>query len=78
MLTSKSFETILWLSKKGLKFKPIVGRQSFLVNGIMKYWGGLTLEVSGQGEKLVDSLLKITKKNKKNVRKMTRKNKQKK
>ena len=67
MLTSKSFETILWLSKKGLKFKPIVGRQSFLVNGIMKYWGGLTLEVSGQGEKLVDSLLKITKKNKINI-----------
>ena len=29
----------------------------------MKYWGGLTLEVNGQGEKLVNSLLKITKKN---------------
>jgi len=61
-LTSKSFETIHWLSKKGLKFKPIEGRQSFKVNGVMKYWGGLTLEVDGQGEKLVDSLLKITKK----------------
>ena len=62
-LTSKSFETIHWLSKKGLKFKPIKGRQSFKVNGIMKYWGGLTLEVNGQGEKLVDSLLNIVKKN---------------
>ena len=61
-LTSKSFETIHWLSKKGLKFKPIKGRQSFKVNGIMKYWGGLTLEVNGQGEKLVDSLLNIVKK----------------
>ena len=29
----------------------------------MKYWGGLTLEVNGQGEKLVDSLLNIVKKN---------------
>ena len=63
-LTSKSFETIQWLSKKGLKFTPIKGRQSFKVNGIMKYWGGLTLEVDGQGEKLIDSMLKIIKKNK--------------
>ena len=63
-LTSKSFETIHWLSKKGLKFTPIKGRQSFKVNGIMKYWGGLTLEVDGQGEKLIESMLRITKKNK--------------
>ena len=63
-LTSKSFETIQWLSKKGLKFTPIKGRQSFKENGIMQYWGGLTLEVDGQGEKLIDSMLKIIKKNK--------------
>ena len=63
-LTSKSFETIQWLSKKGLKFTPIKGRQSFKVNGVMKYWGGLTLEVEGQGEKLINSMLKIVKKNK--------------
>ena len=30
----------------------------------MKYWGGLTLEVDGQGETLVDSLLKIVEKHK--------------
>ena len=64
ILTSKSFETIHWLSKKGLKFIPIKGRQSFKVNGVMRYWGGLTLEVEGQGEKLIDSMLKIIKKNK--------------
>ena len=64
ILTSKSFETIHWLSKKGLKFTPIKGRQSFKVNGVMRYWGGLTLEVNGQGEKLIDSMLKIIKKNK--------------
>merc|ERR1711965_389323 len=29
----------------------------------MKYWGGLTLEVNGQGEKLIDSMVKIIKKN---------------
>ena len=52
------------LVKKGLKFTPIEGRQSFVVDGKMKYWGGLTLEVDGQGETLVDSLLKIVEKHK--------------
>ena len=64
ILTGNSFETIHWLSKKGLKFTPIEGRQSFVVDGKMKYWGGLTLEVDGQGETLVDSLLKIVEKHK--------------
>ena len=62
-MSSKSFETVRWLSKKGLKFTPIEGRQSFKVDGVMKYWGGLTLEVNGQGEKLIDSMVKIIKKN---------------
>ena len=62
-LSAKSFETVHWLSKKGLKFTPIEGRQSFKVDGVMKYWGGLTLEVNGQGEKLIDSMVKIIEKN---------------
>ena len=64
ILSDKSFETIKWMSKKGVKFVPIQGRQSFMVNGKMKYWGGLTLEVDGQGEALIKSLLTIVKKNK--------------
>jgi tricarballylate dehydrogenase len=64
ILTGDSFDTVHWLSKKGLKFTPIEGRQSFVVEGKMKYWGGLTLEVKGQGETLVDSLLKIVAKHK--------------
>ena len=64
ILTGNSFETVQWLSQKGLKFTPIEGRQSFVVGGKMKYWGGLTLEVKGQGETLVDSLLKIVEKHK--------------
>ena len=63
-LVNDSHEVIYWLSKKGLKFVPIKGKQSFVVNGVTKYWGGLTLEVKGQGETLVDSLLKIVAKHK--------------
>ena len=61
-LVEHSFNVIHWLSKSGLKFVPIKGKQSFVVNGITKYWGGLTLEVKGQGEGLVKSLTSIVKK----------------
>ena len=42
---------------------PIKGKQSFVVNGVTKYWGGLTLEVKDQGEGLVKSLTNIVIKN---------------
>ena len=63
ILANDSHEVIYWLSKKGLKFVPIKGKQSFVVNGVTKYWGGLTLEVKNQGEGLVKSLTNIVKKN---------------
>lgn len=63
-LVNDSHEAIYWLSKKGLKFVPIKGKQSFVVNGVTKYWGGLTLEVKDQGEGLIKSLSDIVKKNK--------------
>ena len=62
-LVNDSHEVIYWLSKKGLKFVPIKGKQSFVVNGVTKYWGGLTLEVKNQGEGLIKSLTNIAKKN---------------
>ena len=36
-LVNDSHEVIYWLSKKGLKFVPIKGKQSFVVNGVTKY-----------------------------------------
>ena len=62
-LVNNSHDVIYWLSKKGLKFVPIKGKQSFVVNGVTKYWGGLTLEVKDQGEGLVKSLTNIVIKN---------------
>ena len=64
LLVNNSFETVLWMKKKGLKFTPIYSRQSYKVNGKIKFWGGLTAEVDGDGPALINSLTKIAKKQK--------------
>jgi tricarballylate dehydrogenase len=57
-LVTKSYETLLWMRSKGVRFAPIFGRQAFKVNGRFKFWGGLTIEAWGGGEGLVDMLTK--------------------
>jgi tricarballylate dehydrogenase len=59
MLVSRSFETMLWMRSKGVRFVPIYGRQAFKVEGRFKFWGGLTVEAWGGGPGLVDSLYAI-------------------
>lgn len=44
------------MTGKGVRFMPIYGRQAFKVDGKYKFWGGLTIEVSGGGLGLVDAL----------------------
>jgi tricarballylate dehydrogenase len=55
-LVTKSFETLLWMRERGVRFAPLYGRQAFKVNGKFKFWGGLTVEVVGGGPGLVDQL----------------------
>ncbi len=57
VLVRKSFDTIRWMREKGVRFVPIYGRQAFKVDGKFKFWGGLTVEASGGGPGLVDSLI---------------------
>ena len=52
------------MKRKGIKFTPIYSRQSYKVNGRVKFWGGLTAEVDGEGPALINSLTKIAKKQK--------------
>lgn len=54
ILVRRSFETIKWLQGKGIRFQPIYGRQAFKVGGKFKFWGGLTVEVWGGGQGLID------------------------
>ena len=55
-LVSRSFETMLWMHSKGIRFAPIYGRQAFKVDGKFKFWGGLTVEAWGGGPGLIDAL----------------------
>ena len=56
LLVTRSFETLKWMSSKGVRFLPIYGRQAFKVDGRFKFWGGLTVETNGGGPGLVESL----------------------
>ncbi|HLW71697.1 MAG TPA: FAD-dependent tricarballylate dehydrogenase TcuA [Candidatus Binataceae bacterium] len=58
-LVTQSFDTMLWMRARGIRFVPIYGRQAFKVDGRFKFWGGLTVEAWGGGPGLVDSLYAI-------------------
>jgi len=57
ILISRSFETIVWMRKKGVKFQASYGRQSYKVDGGKRYkfWGGLAAESWGGGAGMVDN-----------------------
>lgn len=59
LLVGRSFDTMLWLRGKGVRFVPIYGRQAFKVDGKFKFWGGLTVEAWGGGPGLIDQYTKI-------------------
>lgn len=52
-LVTRSFDTLHWLTAKGVRLVPIYGRQTFQVGGIKKFWGGVTVESWGGGPGLV-------------------------
>jgi len=51
-----SLDTMVWMQQKGIRFYPAYGHQAFKVDGRFKFWGGLTVQVSGGGPGLVDQL----------------------
>ena len=57
ILISRSFETTVWMRKKGVKFQASYGRQSYKIdNGTRyKFWGGLAAESWGGGAGMVDN-----------------------
>ena len=56
ILVDESLNTMVWMQQAGVRFVPIYGRQAFKVDGKFKFWGGLTVEASGGGRGLMDSL----------------------
>ena len=61
-LVEDSFETLWWMRQHGVRFLPLYGRQSFEIEGVVRFWGGLTVEAWGGGPGLVDSLTAIAEK----------------
>lgn len=56
ILISRSFETLVWLRKKGVRFQPSYGRQSYKIDDKRyKFWGGLAAETWGGGPGLVEN-----------------------
>ncbi len=60
VLVNNSLDSIIWMKDKGVRFLPAYGRQAFKIDGSFKFWGGLTIEVSGGGIGLVESLHEAT------------------
>lgn len=59
VLVEQSFDTLAWMRAQGVRFLPLYGRQSYEVEGRVRFWGGLTVEAWGGGPGLVDSLTDI-------------------
>ncbi len=57
VLIHESLPTLQWMRSKGLRLILASGRQAFKVDGKMRFWGGLILEIVGGGHGLIDSLL---------------------
>ena len=61
VIVKRSLDTLTWMRGKGVRFLPYYGRQSFKVDGRVKFWGGLTITVSGGGIGVVDALFAAAK-----------------
>ena len=62
-LIDRSFDTMVWMRSKGVRFGPSYSRQAFKVDGHFKFWGGLALEVTGGGPGLIEFLNKAIERN---------------
>jgi tricarballylate dehydrogenase len=55
MLIDNSRPTMGWLRSHGVRFIPMYGRQSYLVDGMHHFYGGVNIEAVGGGAGLVEA-----------------------
>jgi tricarballylate dehydrogenase len=53
-LVRHSYETVRWMRELGFRFALLLRRQSYVVDGRTRFWGGLVVEAVGGGPGLVD------------------------
>ena len=63
LLVNRSRETVVWMREKGVRWIPMFKRQSYLVNGIQHFFGGMAVEAVGGGWGLVDFLFRSAERN---------------
>ena len=57
-LIDNSRSTMVWLRNHGIRFIPMFGRQSFMVEGKHHFYGGVNIEAVGGGSGLVEAEIK--------------------
>ncbi len=55
-LIRRSRPTIVWMRAQGVRFIPMLARQSYKVGDRHRFWGGLAVEAVGGGPGLVEAL----------------------
>lgn len=55
LLVDRSRPTMAWLRSHGIRFVPMFGRQSYLVDGKHHFYGGVNIEAVGGGAGLVEA-----------------------
>lgn len=55
VLVHNSHDALRWMTDWGIRFVPAYGGQAFKLGGRQRFWGGLTIEVSGGGPGLVEA-----------------------
>ena len=58
ILIGRSRDTMRWMKSHGVRFIPMFGRQSYVLNGKHHFYGGVNIEAVGGGYGLVDFHLK--------------------
>lgn len=53
-LVRNAYDTMQWMQQQGLRFSLLLRRQSYVVDGRTRFWGGLILESIGGGVGLID------------------------
>ncbi|MGB3742278.1 MAG: FAD-dependent tricarballylate dehydrogenase TcuA [Castellaniella sp.] len=62
ILIDQSRPVMAWMRSHGVRFLPMYGRQSFLVEGKQHFFGGLAIEAVGGGAGLVESEIALAEK----------------
>ncbi|KAI0118010.1 FAD/NAD(P)-binding domain-containing protein [Hypoxylon sp. NC0597] len=62
ILVDNSREAVQWLMDNGARFVLSFNRQAYFVDGKYRFWGGMVLNMAGQGKELFEFHLKTAKK----------------